>query len=66
MSITEQSFLIWACLALLTIISFVGIIFVNSFLKMAKDINDIKLNVSLQVSKHQDLKRRVCNLETYK
>lgn len=63
MNQTEQIFLIWACLALLSIISFIGVIFVNSFLKMAKDINEIKLSVSLQISKHQDLERRVEHLE---
>ena len=39
----EIKFLIWACLTLLSIIAFVGILFINAFMKMAKDINTIAI-----------------------
>lgn len=63
MTPVEIKFLIWSCTALLGVISFVGIIFVNSFLKMAKDIAEIKTIIAVQASKHEDLEKRVENLE---
>ena len=66
MNPTEQSFLIWACLTLLAIIAFVGVIFVNTFLKMAKDIGEIKTTVMVQASKHDSLEKRVEHLETWR
>ena len=66
MNTTEQSVLIWACLTLLSIIAFIGVMFINSFMKMAKDINEIKTTVMVQSNKHNDLERRVENLEHYK
>lgn len=59
----EIKFLVWACGALLAIIAFVGVIFVNSFLKMAKDIAEIKTIIAVQASKHEDLEKRVEHLE---
>ena len=54
---------VWVLGTSLGIISFIGIIFVNSFMKMAKDVNDIKTTVMVQASKHDDLERRVHSLE---
>ncbi len=59
----EVKFLIWACLALLSVIAFVGVIFINAFLKMAKDINSIKTTIAVQAEKHNDLEKRVNRLE---
>ena len=61
----ELKFLIWACMALLSIIAFVGVLFVNAFLKMAKDINTIKTTIEVQSTKHDGLEKRVIYLETY-
>ena len=66
MNPTEQSFLIWACVALLGVIAFIGAIFVNAFLKMAKDIGEIKTTVMVQASKHDSLEKRVEHLETWR
>lgn len=59
----EIKFLIWACLTLLSIIAFVGILFINSFLKMAKDINTIKTTIQVQSTKHDSLEQRVEKVE---
>jgi len=63
MSVFEQKFLIWVCLTLLSIIAFVGVIFINSFLKMAKDIGVIKTTIQIQSTKHDSLEKRVEHLE---
>jgi cell division protein FtsL len=55
----EIKFLIWACLTLLSIIAFVGILFINAFMKMAKDINTIKTTIQVQSTKHDSLEQRV-------
>lgn len=59
----EIKVLIWACLTLLSVIAFVGILFINAFLKMAKDINDIKTTIQVQSTKHDNLEKRVEKLE---
>lgn len=64
MSAIEIKFLIWSCLTLLSVIAFVGVLFVNAFLKMAKDINEIKTTVTVQASKHDGLEKRVEHIET--
>ena len=63
MNPVEIKFLVWACLTLLSVIAFVGVLFINSFLKMAKDISDIKTTIQVQSTKHDSLERRVENLE---
>ena len=59
----EQKFIIWACLTLLSIIAFVGILFINAFMKMAKDINTIKTTIQVQSTKHDSLEQRVEKVE---
>lgn len=59
----EQKFIIWACLTLLSIIAFVGILFINAFMKMAKDINTIKTTIQVQSTKHDSLEERVEKVE---
>ncbi len=63
MTQTEQSFLIWSCLSLLAIIAFIGAIFVNAFLKMGKDVHEIKLALTEQKVKLEDFERRVDTIE---
>lgn len=63
MSPLETKFLIWVCITLLSVIAFVGIIFINAFLKMAKDINAIKTAIQVQSTKHDSLEKRVEHLE---
>lgn len=63
MTPTEIKFLIWACITLLSIIAFVGVLFINSFLKMAKDVNEIKTEIKVAGTKHDSLEKRVEHLE---
>lgn len=55
----EVKFLIWTCITLLSIIAFVGVLFINAFMKMAKDINTIKTTIQVQSTKHDSLEQRV-------
>lgn len=59
----ETKFLIWACLSLLSVIAFVGVLFINAFMKMAKDINIIKTTIQVQSTKHDSLEQRVEKVE---
>jgi cell division protein FtsL len=59
----EIKFLIWVSLTLLSIIAFVGILFINAFMKMAKDINTIKTTIQVQSTKHDSLEQRVEKVE---
>lgn len=63
MTVNEFNFLIYISVCLLSIIAFVGVLFINSFMKMAKDINEIKTTISVQATKHEGLERRVTILE---
>lgn len=63
MTPVEIKFLIWACLTLLSVIAFVGILFINAFMKMEKDINTIKTTIQVQSTKHDSLEKRVENCE---
>lgn len=59
----EIKFLIWVSLTLISIIAFVGILFINAFMKMAKDINTIKTTIQVQSTKHDSLEQRVEKVE---
>lgn len=63
MNHNEQQFLIWACLALLSIIAFALVLFVKAFLQMVKDVSEIKTALQVHGAKHEDLERRVEVLE---
>lgn len=55
----ETHFLLWACSALLAILAFVGALAVKALMKMASDINEIKISVKEQSAKHDGLEKRV-------
>ena len=59
----EVNFLLWAIGILLSILAFVGIIAVNTLIKMGTDINEIKNKLIEVVTKHDDLKERVDRIE---
>ena len=59
----EVNFLLWAIGILLGILAFVGVIAVNTLIKMGKDINEIKIKLIEVVTKHDDLKDRVDRIE---
>lgn len=56
MTQTEVSFILWGCGILLGILSFVGIIAVNQLMKMAFDLNQIKVIIGKIDTKHDALK----------
>lgn len=59
----EQSFVIWAVGALLSIIAFIGVLGVKALINIAKDINEMKVTVMKIDTNHSNLERRVSNLE---
>ena len=63
MTQTEVSFILWGCGILLGILSFVGIIAVNQLMKMATDLNEIKVIIGKIDTKHDELEKRVHRLE---
>ena len=63
MTTAEIQFLIWSCVSLLGVIAFIGVLFINAFLKMAKDINEIKTIIAVVKTKHEALETRVDKLE---
>lgn len=63
MTPTETSFLLWGCGALLAILAFIGALAVNQLMKMATDINQIKVVIGKIDTKHDELEKRVHRLE---
>jgi len=65
MSLTsnESQFLLWALLTLIGVLGFIGALGVNALIKMARDINEIKLTVMRVDTKHDALEKRVEKLE---
>lgn len=64
MTSAETSFLLWGCGALLAILGFVGTMAVFQLIKMANDINDIKILMGRIDEKHDALDERVTKIET--
>lgn len=48
---------------LLSIIGFIGVLGVNSLMRIANAVNEIKVNIKEIATKHDALERRVENLE---
>lgn len=63
MTPNEQQAIIWACLALLSVIAFIGAIFIKYFMGMAKDVSAIKTQMAVNAANHEYLERRVSYLE---
>lgn len=62
---TETSFVIWAFIALLGVLGFIGGLGVNALIKMARDLNEIKTTVVKIDTKHDALEARVTKLEKH-
>ena len=56
MNPVETSFLLWGCGVLLAILSFIGALAVSQLMKMANDINQIKITIGRVDEKHTSLK----------
>ena len=63
---TQFDILLWLVSGLIAILSFIGALGFNALMKMSKDLNDIKTMVMVQNVKHDNLERRVEQLEDKK
>lgn len=63
MNENEVKFLLWGCGVLLAILGFIGALAVKSLMSMANDIGEIKIAIKEHEVRHDDLKRRVENIE---
>lgn len=59
----ESQFLVWAILALLAVLAFIGGLVANAIIKMGNDINEIKIAVNTVATKHDEIEKRVIRLE---
>lgn len=59
----ESQFLVWAVLALLAVLAFIGGLVANAIIKMGNDINEIKIAVNTVATKHDEIEKRVIRLE---
>lgn len=59
----EFKALLWFVATLLSIIAFVGVVFVNYFIKLVKDVGEIKTELGIANEKHDGLERRVSVVE---
>jgi len=60
---TIYKLLLWALPILLAVLGFIGALAVNSLMKMATDINDIKVSLKEVSTKHENLEERIERLE---
>lgn len=55
--------MLWALGILLSALAFIGALGVNALIKMARDINEIKVTVEKQSAKHEALEERMDKVE---
>jgi hypothetical protein len=60
---TQFDVLLTLVSGLIAVLSFIGALGVNALMKMSRDLNEIKTMVMVQNVKHDNLERRVENLE---
>lgn len=63
MDATIYKLLLWVLPILLAILGFIGALAVNSLMKMASDINDIKVSLKEVSTKHENLEERIERIE---
>lgn len=61
---TQFDVLLTLVSGLIAVLSFIGALGVNALMKMSRDLNEIKTMVMVQNVKHDNLERRVENLES--
>ena len=59
----ESQFILWALISLIGVLGFIGALGVNALIKMARDLNEIKVTVMKIDTKHDELEKRVAKLE---
>jgi hypothetical protein len=60
---TMYTFFIWVMPILLGVLAFVGALGVKALIKMANDLSEIKTEVKVLVTKHDEHDRRIEHLE---
>lgn len=63
MDYTIYKMLLWAIPVLLTILGFIGSLAVKALMKLANDVNEIKLDIREVAVKHEDLEHRIERIE---
>ncbi len=63
MDATIYKLLLWALPILLAILGFIGALAVNALMKLANDVNEIKVNIKEVSVKHEDFESRLERLE---
>lgn len=61
----ETQFLLWSVAAFISVFAFIGILAVNSLIKMARDLNEIKIAVREVAIKHEETEKRVTRIEKH-
>jgi hypothetical protein len=67
MALTENEtrFLIWAILAILAVLAFIGGLVAKAIIKMGNDIGEIKVAVNTVATKHDEAEKRITRLENH-
>lgn len=63
MDATIYKLLLWALPILLAVLGFIGALAVNALMKLANDVNEIKISIREVSTKHEDLESRLERLE---
>jgi len=62
---TMYTLFVWVVPILLAVLSFVGALGVKALVKMSNDLNEIKTEVKVLVTKHDEHDRRISRLEEH-
>ena len=63
MDATIYKLLLWALPILLAVLGFIGALAVNALMKLANDVNEIKVSIKVVSVKHEDLECRLERIE---
>jgi hypothetical protein len=66
MDLTIYKLLLWAVPLLLAVLGFIGALAVNSLVKLADSVNQIKVTIEGMAKSHEGLEKRVQILEDHK
>jgi beta-lactamase regulating signal transducer with metallopeptidase domain len=61
----ETTFLLWAVGTFIGVFAFIGILAVNSLIKMSNDLTEIKISVREVAAKHEATEKRVTRIENH-
>jgi hypothetical protein len=63
MDSTIYTLMVWTIPVLLSVLAFIGALAVNALMKLANDVNEIKINLGKVSAKHEDLEDRIVRIE---